>query len=314
MWCLLPGGVRVGVVSVRVVDSVWDYCSELYIRVLGDSLGGSRFVLEGVGGSRTSWVVVGASVGGAGGVEYRCYPAGFVGLCSVLSVPVCGEYRLDELCGVLGLPFVSVHGVDCLVRHWWVLGRHRGVSLFDRVRDGSGCIGGGCGTFHYGVGGYFQYSDLRCLQGGVGGVGSSFSFTGRLLGDLHADRSFGFGVSGVLDMCFDGEGGVGSYRRVVFGSDGFLGGYKSYLSNDCLESYREWSFRNRYWRSVYRSMVEVYEDVEVTGGVIGVGVCCHMDGLGVDGVTHVCVGVSGSPVGGGVGGVVSYRIEVVRIC
>lgn len=297
-------GVDMDVYGWELSESVWHYSSVLRVDSRAVLLGGGVYDFEGLG----RWGVVSMRGVGGGLWRYECYPEAYLGMCGMLSRPVCGVYDLGELCGVLGLPYVSVLGGVGLVRHQWVLGSMRGVRLFSALRDGSGVSGGGCSCLWYGSGGKFVHSDLRSVVGGFGG-GVVFEWSGGLSGAVGVSRDGGVDVCGSMDLCFDGEGGVGSYRRVDFGGDGFVGGWKGYLSNDSLESYREWCFRNRYWRSYYRGLVLEGVDVRVVGGVLGCGVLCErVCGVGVC-ERYVCVGYRS---GGGVEGL-KLSLDLVRV-
>lgn len=297
-------GVSGAVYSWVVEESVWRYSAVLHVECR---------VLLGVGmvyefGDLGEWSVVGCEAKGGGLWSYACYPARYVGLCGVLSRPVCGVYGLDELCDVLGLPYGSIIGSGSLVRHQWVLGSMRGVRLFDTLRDGSGVLGGGCSCLWYGSGGKFLHSDIKWLSGDGFSGGVVFGWSGDLRGGIGGSSAGGVLECGVLEMCFDGDGGVGEYRRVELGNNGFVGGYKSYLSNDSLESYREWCFRNCYWRSFYRGVVVGGSNVTLRWGRLCCGVLCDRV-VGGGSERFVCVGYRS---GGSLQGV-SLELDLVKV-
>lgn len=295
----LEGGGVLSASRYWFEESVWLYCSELHVESLSTLGGGS--VVYGDNGS--SWVLVGVEVLGGGLYGYVFYPQGFLALSGVMSRPVCGVYGLDGVCDCLGLPFLSMVPVGDFVRHQWVLGSLRGVRLFDSLRDGSGCSGGGCSTFRYDGSGCFVYSDIHGLVRGSWDVGSLFGFEGRGSGAIGLSSAGEFVSSGVLDVCFDSDWGVGAYSRLVFNDVGIVGGYKSYLSNSELVSYREWCFRNRYWRGYYRGVVEHFVGCGLLWGSLSCGCLCECGGN-----RYVCVGWRGLPVEGG-----DLSIDVIRV-
>ena len=262
-------GRSYAVLSFSLEESVWMY-SPVVRMSSPDVLPSSRWTW---GGSTLEYEVVSVTVDGAGHYLYTSYPAGYWDYHHRMSLPVCREGTIAELCSDLGLSFVTSHSYQQLVRHWWVFGSMRGRRLFDTLVLGSGCIDGGCSTFHYNMAGDFVFADLLAMRG----CDPVFSFSG-VMQSYSATRESSVEVPGVVDFCFDGDMGVGDYVRVEFDTSSLLGGFKSYISNDELKSYREWRMRHQYWRTVLRSR-EFEFSVVVLGGTPQVGcVCLNQDG------------------------------------
>ena len=275
-------GRRVNVLAWRAVESVWMYAGELYITV-AEPLSSSEWVWEETG---CRYVSVAGSLDGSSHWQYKCFPYTYWQQCSVFSSPCAGSYTISSLCSLLSLPYASPHAESLLQSFQWVLGGHRCQPLLDKLCLGAACSGGGCSTLHYTLGGELWYADLMALQSQQIPAFSFMGTTSDLRGDVQSEVS----APSNMVFIFDSDEGVGSPVRVAFGDGSTVGGYKTYLSNASLKSYREWTRRNAFGRGTYRSMSTEYKNVHVLSGAVQAGsLCVYADGSS-DGRRGLCLG------------------------
>lgn len=277
-------------ISWVVTESVWAYSAEVTM-TFQSPLPSSIWEWYG---TSAQYVVVSAECTSNTEWTYKSYPAAYWSLCSVSSTPYNGVGSLLDVSSALALDVRAAHSRSAYLSHRWVLGSYRGQRLFDALCLGAAVSQGGCSTLRYSVDGYMRHVDLQVLEGhGV----STFNFTGDN-GGLTAGLSGMVSTPSVVDFYIDGAGGVGKGEVLRFGSDSTRGVYKTYLSNDEIALSREWVLRNSYGRTLYRSRVIKFKDVDIKGGVLACGVCCTYIGGGGSGQRYICTAYTSANSGG----------------
>lgn len=281
---IYQGGGSVAVSGWTVTESLWSYCAEVRMTVLGGALSDPVWYLDEY--KAVPYIAVQAVSDTPTQTSYVSWPKVYYDQCNVMSPPVNLKGTIVDLCQSLGMSLSTVHDSSLLIPLRWVLGAMRGRKLFDELAGGAACTGGGCSTLFYNVGGSLQYTDLLALRGIQD---SAFTFTGQI---EPVSMGFESGVvaPGAVDFWFDDEGGPAEVTRMTFLSQMFVGGYRGYLASSELRSRREWQYRNRFWRSFIRNRVCRFRGVSLVSGALLCGVPCSYVGSDGTSVRYICTG------------------------